>query len=292
MLTARLGFDGVVIPLPSCSFARSSIPPTPQSLQPKASPSALPASKDEDIANLQAQVWILEQKAGHDDAGAPLPSARSRPRSRHRGHPLAPYHGVSSRRIQPFRLSPTISDADDLSTPAPRNSLTIAAVSHPPTTHCNAAGDSQGTGPSHPHPVTWGHVGRSSLAVARESMVVGPSHHHPVPCNHPFIAKVRHPYNAQGGTSAAQPDVDMPAGVDQSPSALGAMKDIQELPHLAIINVDATPTTDVLDDGEATFPEPSTTLTVDSTVAAAEVQGMPEPSTPPALAVQSMEVED
>ncbi|KIK73251.1 hypothetical protein PAXRUDRAFT_127892, partial [Paxillus rubicundulus Ve08.2h10] len=58
-------FDGTVIPFPSHSFAWSSIPPSHQSMQPKANPSTLLVSKDEDIANLQAQVLILEQKVAN-----------------------------------------------------------------------------------------------------------------------------------------------------------------------------------------------------------------------------------
>ncbi|KIK78803.1 hypothetical protein PAXRUDRAFT_16674 [Paxillus rubicundulus Ve08.2h10] len=49
-------FNSMVIPLPSHSFAWSSMPPAHQSMQPKASPSTLPVFEDKEIANLQAQV--------------------------------------------------------------------------------------------------------------------------------------------------------------------------------------------------------------------------------------------
>ncbi|KIK75268.1 hypothetical protein PAXRUDRAFT_19142 [Paxillus rubicundulus Ve08.2h10] len=58
-------FNRVVIPLPSCSFSRSSVTPCQLSPKPKASTAAPPASSDEVIANLQAKVWMLRQRVAN-----------------------------------------------------------------------------------------------------------------------------------------------------------------------------------------------------------------------------------
>ncbi|KIK76847.1 hypothetical protein PAXRUDRAFT_17899 [Paxillus rubicundulus Ve08.2h10] len=86
--------------------------------------------------------------------------------------------------------------------------------------------------------------------------------------------------------SAAQPNINMLADAGQAPCVLSPMENIQVSPHITIINVDATTTTDILNNSEVAFPQPSTTLTDDVMVMAAEVEGVPDPSTPPALPAQ------
>ncbi|KIJ10644.1 hypothetical protein PAXINDRAFT_16361 [Paxillus involutus ATCC 200175] len=59
-------FDGVVVPLPSRSFSRASIPPPRRTPQPEAGNSLQPASNEAVIARLQADVWALQQKVANE----------------------------------------------------------------------------------------------------------------------------------------------------------------------------------------------------------------------------------
>ncbi|KIJ04858.1 hypothetical protein PAXINDRAFT_21851, partial [Paxillus involutus ATCC 200175] len=59
-------FDGVVLPLPSRSFSRASIPPPHRTPQPEAGNPLQPASNEAVIARLQADVWALQQKVANE----------------------------------------------------------------------------------------------------------------------------------------------------------------------------------------------------------------------------------
>ncbi|KIJ05262.1 hypothetical protein PAXINDRAFT_21462, partial [Paxillus involutus ATCC 200175] len=59
-------FDGVVLPLPSRSFSRASIPPPRRTPQPEAGNPLQPASNEAVIARLQADVWALQQKVANE----------------------------------------------------------------------------------------------------------------------------------------------------------------------------------------------------------------------------------
>ncbi|KIK78030.1 hypothetical protein PAXRUDRAFT_17109 [Paxillus rubicundulus Ve08.2h10] len=74
--------------------------------------------------------------------------------------------------------------------------------------------------------------------------------------------------------------------VSSSPTSQEIAVERDVSPHITIIDVDTTPTMDVLNDGKVAFPQPSATLTDNVMVTAAEVKGVPDPPTPPALPVQ------
>ncbi|KIJ07123.1 hypothetical protein PAXINDRAFT_19673 [Paxillus involutus ATCC 200175] len=59
-------FDGVVLPLPSRSFSRASIPPPRRTPQPEAGNPLQPASNEAVISRLQANVWALQQKVANE----------------------------------------------------------------------------------------------------------------------------------------------------------------------------------------------------------------------------------
>ncbi|KIK73396.1 hypothetical protein PAXRUDRAFT_20906 [Paxillus rubicundulus Ve08.2h10] len=298
MLTVHLGFDGVDIPLPSRSFARSSIPPTPQSLQPKAGPAGLDPGAEG--SGLDAQHPDPEHgsgglaQAGHDNADAPRPLPDLDP-----GVAIAvtpsPHTTVSpaveSDRSASPRPSATPTTSQPLLPGIPRPSP-LSLIPPPPVATLPVIPRAPAPPIRIPSPGSTSAAVRLPLPASPWSLappitILSPVTTHSSPRSNILTTPESEPQQpSPAGGSGGQPDVDMPAGAGQSPGALGAMKEIQELPHLAIIDVDTTPTTDILDDGEVTFPEPSTTLTVDSTVTVAEVQGVPEPSTPPALTVQ------
>ncbi|KAF8834201.1 hypothetical protein BDN67DRAFT_1016747 [Paxillus ammoniavirescens] len=239
-------FDGVVIPLPSRSFARSSIPPARQSMQPDDGLSPLPVSKDKEIATLQVQVWILEQKVAdwmcNTQALTTVVEALRR-QGPHHQHPLAPY---------PFDLASYIGDTNSPSSPAPRDSTAITDGYHSTTSCHNTAKSPRSSAP----PIT----------------VLSPA---TTPSSGPDIMttpEVDTQQPSPAAVTAAQPDINMPVDVGPAPSALGPMEDVQVSPNITIIDIDA-----VVDVDAAPI------LVADGMVTAAEAEGDPDPPTTPAL---------
>ncbi|KAF8835095.1 hypothetical protein BDN67DRAFT_984850 [Paxillus ammoniavirescens] len=224
----------MVMPLLSRSFTRSSIPPARQSMQPDDGLSPLPVSKDKEIATLQAQ-------------------------GPHHQHPLPPY---------PFDLALYIGDTDSPSSPAPRDSMTIADGLIPRSSASATQIPSGEVASARVHPPSPESPRLSAPPIAVLSPATTPS-------SGPDIVMTpevdtRQPSPA--AVAAAQPNINMPVDAGPAPSALGPMEDVQVSPNITIINVDA-----VIDVDAAPI------LMADGTVTAAEAEGDPDLLTAPAL---------
>ncbi|KAF8833652.1 hypothetical protein BDN67DRAFT_985883 [Paxillus ammoniavirescens] len=280
----------VVIPLPSRSFAQSSIPPARQSMQPDDSLSPLPVSKDKEIATLQAQVWILEQKVA--DWMRNTQALTTVVKALHRQVitmqvPLPPLPNIGLRvpiTNTPSHHTPSTLPRTSVTPIAPQASLPripwpspMAVIPPPPvailpaiprslaSATCIPSGEAALACIQPPSP-------ESPRSLAPPITVLSPA---TTPSSGPDIVTTpevdtRQPSPA--AVAAAQPDINMPVDAGPAPSALSPMEDVQASPNITIIDVDAVVDIDA-----------TPTLVADGTVTAAEAKGNPDPSTAPAL---------
>ncbi|KAF8834803.1 hypothetical protein BDN67DRAFT_985061 [Paxillus ammoniavirescens] len=249
-------FDGVVMPLLSRSFARSSIPPARQSMQPDDGLSPLPVSKDKEIATLQVQVWILEQKVAdwmrNTQALTTMVEALHR-QGPHHQHPLLSY---------PFDLALYIGDTDSPSSPAPRDSTAIADGSSATQIPSGEAASAR----VHPPPP------ESPRSSAPQIAVLSPATTPSSGLDIAMMPEVDTQQPSPAAVAAAQPNINTPVDVGPAPSVLGPMEDVQASPDITIIDVDAVVDIDA-----------TQILMANGTVTAAEAEGDPDLPTAPAL---------
>ncbi|KAF8833784.1 hypothetical protein BDN67DRAFT_1017190 [Paxillus ammoniavirescens] len=253
-------FDGVVMPLPSRSFARSSIPPARQSMQPNDGLSPLPVSKDKEITTLQVvtmqvplpplpdvnlRVPITNNPSRHTPSTSPRTSVTPTA-------PQAPLPGIPQPSLMAVVLPPAIAILPVI----PRSSASATQI---------PSGEAASARVHPPSP-------ESPRLSAPPIAVLSPA---TTPSSGPDIATTpevdtRQPSPA--AVAAAQPDINMPVDADPVPSALGPMEDVQASPNITIIDIDA-----VVDIDAAPI------LVADRMVTAAEAEGDPDPPTTPAL---------
>ncbi|KAF8838865.1 hypothetical protein BDN67DRAFT_982203 [Paxillus ammoniavirescens] len=286
-------FDGMVMPLPSHSFARNSIPPALQSMQPDNGLSPLPVSKDKEIATLQAQVWILEQKVANWTCNTQALTTMVEALRRQvitMQVPLPPLPDVGHRvpiTNTPSRHTPSTSPHTSVTPIAPQAPLPgiprpspMAVIPPPPVAILPVIPWSSASATRIPsgeaasacvHPPSPESPRLSAPPIAILSPVTTPSSGLDIVTT-PKVDTWQPSPATVAAVAAAQPNINMPVDAGPAPSALGPMEDVQVSPNITTINVDAVVDIDA-----------TPTLMADGTVTAAEATGDPDPSTAPAL---------
>ncbi|KAF8834150.1 hypothetical protein BDN67DRAFT_985529 [Paxillus ammoniavirescens] len=257
---------------------KSSIPPARQSMQPDDGLSPLLVSKDKEIATLQVQVWILEQKVAdwmcNTQALTTVVEALRRQIVMMQV-PLPPLPDVNLRvpiTNTPSRHTPLTSPRTSVTPTAPQaplpgipRPLPMAVIPQPAVAILPAIPWSLASATQIPS-------GESPRSSAPQIAVLSPA---TTPSSGLDIATTPEVDTWQpspAAVAAAQPDINMPMDAGPAPSALGPMEDVQASPNITIIDVDA-----VVDIDAAPI------LMANGMVTAGEAEGDPDLPTAPAL---------
>ncbi|KIK83849.1 hypothetical protein PAXRUDRAFT_14573 [Paxillus rubicundulus Ve08.2h10] len=286
-------FSGVVIPLPSHSFSRSSVAPCQLSPKPEASTATPPASSDEVIANLQAKVWMLCQRVVDGACNHQTLMMVVEAMQRHLMTLPVPLPTSADLNLTASLLGhgpegPLLENQEGggfntpsaLSVGSPANPLpplpTIPKLTATPTSAPPAPSPSVQP-PS--EEIAWWSAPPIAVLSAPGTPSYGPD----------IVTTPKADMQAPGpaGAPKALPVIIGAAEAGQPPRAVIPMDDMQETPHMTALEVDTRSTTamgSAVQEQHAAVPISATQ--VDAQVDVVEAKGVAEPSTPPALPVR------